>query len=113
MGIASKYNNGSIDWGIDTENFEYHPLSEAGAGTKIIVYGLFINSKGKFGPAPVLIASDRYFNLPGYLTETVQKMLTDEDLIQAIKDRKVAGEVRTFKDKTYNKDSWTVDWRDL
>lgn len=113
MGVASKYNNSNVDWGIDTKNFEYHPLSEAGVGTEIIVCGLFINPKGKYDPAPVLIASDRYYNLPSYMTDTVKEMLQDDELVAAVKDRKVGAVVRTFTDKKYGKESWTVDWSDL
>lgn len=113
MGIASKYNNGTIDWGIDTKGFEYHPLHEAGEGMTLNVYGLYINNKSKFEPAPVLIAADRYYNLPSYMTETVKAMLQDDELIAAIKDRKVGATVRKFIDKKYGRESWTVDWIDL
>ena len=113
MGIASKYNKGGIDWAIDTTGFEYHSLSELSADTEIVVHGLFINSKGKFGPSPVLIASDRYFNLPSYMTDTVRDMLQDQELIQAIKDKKVGAIVRAFTVKNFGKESWTVDWSDI
>lgn len=113
MSIASKYNKGGINWGIETDGFQYHSLSELGEGAMIQVKGIFINHKGKFGPSPVIIAEDCYFNLPGYMTDTVKDMLQDQELIAAIKVGKVAAEVRKFTDSRYNKESWAVDWKDV
>ena len=113
MSIASKYNNGGVNWGIDTSEFEYHSLSELGEEAEFLVRGLFINTKGKFGPAPVIISNDSYFNLPGYETDKVKEMLQDPELIDAIRAGKVAAVVRSFTDSKYNKESWTVEWKDL
>ena len=113
MGIASKYNKSGIDWNINTEGFEFHKLSEIEEGTEIIVKGLYINRRGKYDPSPVLIASDRFFNLPSYMTETVEEMLKDDELVNAIKTGKVGAIVRKFIDGKFGKESYTVDWSDI
>lgn len=113
MSIAAKYNKGGINWNIDTTNFEYHSLEDAGEGTEIQVRGLYINTKGKFGPSPVLITDHCFYNLPGHMTDTVKNMLQDPELINAIIDGHVAADVRTFIDGTYNRKCWTVDWKDI
>lgn len=110
MSIAAKYNKGNVKWDINTEGFEYLQLSDLGEGTQIQVCGLYINHKGKFGPAPVLIGPTAFYNLPSYMTETVQAMLQDPELIEEIKAGKVFAEVRKFTDSTYGRESWTVDW---
>lgn len=113
MSIAAKYNKGGINWNINTDGFEYHSLKDAGEGAEITVTGLFINNNSKFGPAPVLITYQCFYNLPGYMADTVKSMLQDPELIEAIQAGKVAAVVRSFVDPKYNRRSWTVDWKDL
>lgn len=110
--FASEYNKTLINWGIETEGFEYHSLSELSEGTRIKVRGLYINTKGKYGDAPVLISDTCYYNLPSYMTETVREMLKDDELIEQIKSGKVFADVRHFIDSKHNRDSYTIDWVD-
>ena len=113
MGIAEKYNNGGISWGVDTKDWCYKHLSNAGEGAKLEVKGFYINRRGQYDPAPVLISSDCFYNLPSYMTETVERMLKDDDLVAAVKAGKVYAEVRSFEDPKYHKTSWMVEWRDI
>lgn len=113
MGLMSKYNKGSIDWGMDTKDFPYVKLSVMKVGEIFDVNGLFINSKGNYGSHAVAISGNTLVDLPSHLTEAVQNMLQDMEVVDAIKAGKVQAKVKTYNASNFgNKECFSVEWLD-
>lgn len=114
MSIAAKYNKGGIDWGIDTKGFVFKKLSAFNVAQVIPVWGLFINTKSKFGASPALITDDCIVSLPNYMAETVKDMLHDAELVDAIKAGKVGAKVEEYTPKNNPElTARSVEWVDL
>ena len=121
MSFASKHNKGAIDWGIDTEGFEYFKLSELYElvqDADLKLHGLFINSKNnsEYGASCVAILEDRFVNLPQHMIEEIQGILADPEDVEAIKAGKVGFKIRTYEsDKKKGKDKtcYAISWVDL
>lgn len=121
MSFAAKHNKGAIDWGIDTEGFEYFKLADIYeiAGDDVVnLHGLFINSKNnsEYGDSCVAITSDRFVNLPQYMIHEVKEILSDPEDVEAIKAGKVGFKIRTYeseKKKGKDKTCYGVSWVDL
>ena len=74
--------------------------------------GLFTKGS-KFGKEPDAIIQGYKVNLPRHLLDTVEDMLDDNQVIEAIKAGKVGFKVYSYHSNTYNKDAYSVTWLDL
>lgn len=113
--IFAKYNAHTyerIEWKIDTNGFKYHKLSDVyNSGKKEVdCYGLFL-SKGAYGLQAVAIGKECFYNLPAHKVETVKKMLSDNDCVNAIKDGRLALVIREYVNRT-NKTCYDCDFKD-
>lgn len=114
MSIAAKYNKGGIDWGIDTKDFKFKKLADFNVGQVIPVRGMFINTKSQFGDSPAIITDDCNVNLPHHMVETIKEMLSDSELVAAVKAGKVGAKVETYAPKTCPElTAYSVEWVDL
>lgn len=115
MGLMGRFNKGGIDWGVKTDDMEYIKLSEFPVGDEVIkVRGVFINGKGNFGDHPVAIGENGLIDLPPHLTDVVKEMITDPEVVEAIKAGKVGFKVRSYDaDKFGKKDCRSVEWVDI
>lgn len=113
MSILSKYNKKVNKFDFDGADLTFTSLKELfkkdGQGVVYTVRALFINTKGKFGEQPVLVATDFLVSLPTHMLGTVKDMLEDDDLIKMVNDCKVGFNIRpyTTKDK---KEYYSIDW---
>ena len=53
------------------------------------IRSIYINTKGKFGDAPVVVSDGYNINLPKHMTATVQEMLADPEAMALIRAGKV------------------------
>jgi len=121
MSFASKHNKGAINWGIDTEGFEYYKLQdlyELVGDDDLKLYGLFINSKNHsdYGASCVAILEDRFVNLPQHMIPEIEEILSDAEDVAAIKAGKVGFRIRTYEsDKKKGKDKtcYSISWIDF
>lgn len=112
---------------VDTSEFEYYSLEdlykesleEAGGDIEeanekeYTIYGVYINTKGNYGPAPVLAIEDRYVNLPAHMTETCEAMLKDPQCIKAINEGRCGFTIYQYTQKRYSNVCYSVRWCDL
>lgn len=130
--VAKRYNREKL-FSVDTTNFEYYSLedlyemaTEAADEAKsasgrdlsaedipFTVYGIYINTRGNFDPAPVLALEDRYVNLPAHMTPVCEDMLRDADAVRAINEGHVAITVYQYFQKRFNKTCYNVRWVDI
>lgn len=121
MSFATKHNKSAIDWGIDTEGFEFYKLSEMYElvqDADLKLHGLFVNTKDKYGygASCVAILEDRFVSLPQHMVEEIQEILADPEDVEAIKAGKVGFKIRTYEsDKKKGKDKtcYAISWVDL
>lgn len=116
--FAAKHNKGTIDWGINTENFEYFKLEDLsemnGPDFEYTLRGLFINKNKsekqlkEYGASPVAILDDKLVNLPNHLVSEVEGILQDEEDIAEIKAGEVKFKIRSYE--SHGKTCFSPDW---
>ena len=92
MSIASKYNHGvhfNVQFSAETPFTSLANLyNNNGAGYVYLLRALFINSKNRYGDAPVAVVGEDdnmvKVNLPRFMLDTVNNMLLDTEFIEAV-----------------------------
>ena len=114
MSYATKFNRGN--------KFTFKPVDDAQYVSLEDLYNknpeqihdvraLYINTKSKFGDAPcVAIDPVIIVNLPKHLLETVKEMISDDECVDAINNNEVKFKIYSYKDKTFNKTCYGVEW---
>ena len=118
MGIANKYNRSGNRFTAEIpEDLPFMKLSELGEtdtpGTLYIILSMWINTKGKYGEHPVVATSQGLVDFPNSMTETVKEMIKDDEVIDAVNNRKLGFTVRKYHTNKYNRDAYTADFVDL
>lgn len=118
MSLADKYNHTTPTFNHELpDNAPFMSLKDLYNGENdentYVVYGLYINTKGKFGEAPVAISEDFSINLPSFLCDTVREMLLDKELIEEINAGEFGLKVYEYTSKNYKKTCYSVKWVDL
>lgn len=108
--LLNKYSNGGAKFEYDNEKErEYIKLGELDMSKTYPIEALFINTKGKFGDQGVIISSDYIVNLPNHLTEMIEDMRQDDEMVEAINDRLFDFEIYEFESKKYNRKSHSIN----
>ncbi len=121
MSFAKKHKKGTIDWGIDTKDFQYFKLSELnemnGADQTYVLRGVFVNRKKtekmlkEYGASPVGILEDRLLNLPNHMLEEIEGILKDEEDIEAIMNGEAVFKIREYE--SHGKTCYGIDWQEV
>lgn len=113
-GLMSRFNHTNI-FDVDTKSFKWvnlETLFNTDPDKTYTLLGLFTKGS-KFGKEPDAIIEGFKVNLPRHLLDTVEDMLDDNQVIEAIKAGKVGFKVYSYHSNTYNKDAYSVTWLDL
>ena len=113
-GLMARFNHTNI-FDVDTKNFKWvnlETLFNTDPDKTYTLLGLFTKGS-KFGKEPDAIIQGYKVNLPRHLLDTVEDMLDDNQVIEAIKAGKVGFKVYSYHSNTYNKDAYSVTWLDL
>ena len=108
MKITDLNYKGGIDWEIDTKNMDFYKCEEMPQKKPLKLRGVFITPDNGYGPGAVAILDDVLLNLPQRYVETVDTILSDDEMIEEIKTGKVAIEISTFTSKKYKKVGYDV-----
>lgn len=121
MSFAKKHKKGAIDWGINTENFEYFKLADLyemnGDDELYTLKGLFVNRNKpekqlkEFGASPVGILEDKLINLPNHMLEEVEGILKDEEDIESIMNGEAVFKIREYE--SHSKTCYGIDWQEV
>lgn len=99
---------------VNTDGFGYASLADLfnnnGADMVYIVRAIYINTKGKFGDAPVIATDKEFVNLPKNCLSICNTILASPEAIQAINNGECGVKIRPYHSKTYNKDCYGVDF---
>ena len=115
MSILNKYNKSVKLFNYEIgENPIYKTLKELYESDKEKVYvikALYINTKSRYGEAPVIATEDFLVNAPSHLVETVKQMRNDFELIDFINQDKIGFKIYEYElnGKTY----YSVNWIEL
>lgn len=86
--FAEKYNKQGI-FGVSTANLPYVKLetlfNENGAEKVYTLQAIYINTRSKFGDAPVAVIENAIVNLPSHMLKQAKDILADNEAIDAIK----------------------------
>lgn len=108
--LLNKYSNGVAKFEYDNEKErEYIKLGELDSSKTYPIEALFINTKGKFGNQGVIISGDYIVNLPQHLTEMIEEMRKDDEMVEAINERLFDFEIYEFESKKYNRVSHGIN----
>lgn len=108
--LLNKYSNGGAKFEYDNEKErEYIKLGELDMSKTYPIEALFINTKGKFGDQGVIISGDYIVNLPNHLTEMIEEMRQDSEMVDAINQRLFDFEIYEFESKKYNRVSYSIN----
>lgn len=108
--LLNKYSNGGVKFDYDNEKErDYIKLGELDMSKTYPIEALFINTKGKFGDQGVIISGDYIVNLPNHLTEMIEEMRQDSEMVDAINQRLFDFEIYEFESKKYNRLSHSIN----
>ena len=115
MSILNKYNNtATFDYDSEKER-TFTTLKELYAtnpeDTQFVVEALFINDKSHFGKAPVAVVGDCMVNFPQHLTDAVEDMRSNSDIVNLVNNHKVAFTIYEYKNK-FGK-AYGITWVEL
>lgn len=79
-----------------------------GSEAEYKVEDLFINTKSKYGDAPVIVISQFLVNAPQHLTDAVRQMIATPEIVDAINARKVAFKVYQYT--VNNRVCYSIEW---
>lgn len=116
MSFASRFNKGNR-WDIDTTGFEFFDLEYLikanGKNYVYMVRGAYINTKGKYDPAPVIISDDKYINAPSHMCAQFNDILADEQAIEDIKNGRVGVKIYKYYSQNHNRDCYSLEFVDI
>lgn len=108
--LLNKYSNGGVKFDYDNEKErEYIKLGELDSSKTYPIEALFINTKGKYGNQGVIISGDYIVNCPQHLTDMIEEMRQDAEMVDAINQRLFNFEIYEFTSKKYNRTSVSIN----
>lgn len=114
--FANRFNKGR-KFDVDTSNFEYESLADLfNANGKDKVYPLtaiYINTKSKFGDAPVFATDTCFVNVPSHMLDTAKEILSDDDAIDDINKGRVGFTIYPYTAEKFNRDTFGVNFVDM
>lgn len=113
MSILDKYNGSRFDFRAPegTEWVKLKDLVERdGEGAIYPLKAMYINRKSEYGDEPVLVTPNALVNAPHHLTNTVNDMLNDDELIKYINDGYVSFTIYQYTNKRGT--GYSVRWVD-
>ena len=98
-----------------TDNHEYKSLKELYKENKdgvYIVRMFYTNKKSLYGENEVVVTDDYIINLPKHLTETVEKIVNNEDYVKLINEGKFVFNIYEYEYKLGKevKKAYSVNW---
>lgn len=114
--FASKFNKHRL-FEVNTEGFEYQSLADLyNANGKEAIYPLkaiYINTKGKFGDAPVFATDWCFVNAPSHMLETANAILRDEGAVKAINNGEVGFVIYAYVARDFQKECFGINFVDI
>ena len=111
--MLSRHNTQVLDWGINTDDYEYHALKELEEGKSYPLRGCFVSKDHGYGEGAVLITDGFFVNIPQRYVSTIEEIRKNEDDITQIMEGRAAFRFRTFVSTKYKREGYAVDFLDV
>lgn len=103
MSALNKFNKGRIfNYDSEVERVFINFLElylKSGDDTVHDLQAIFINTKSKYGNAPVFISNEYQVNVPQHMLDTAEEMINDSDVVDLINKGKVGFQLYAYKGK--------------
>ena len=96
---------------VDFESLEWKKLDElytADPDKRYFLTGAYINENGKFGARPYVSTDEYLINLPAHRLADIETVLTDDDIVNQIKEGKAGFTIITYDSKKFSKKCYDV-----
>lgn len=114
MGLADRFNKGNkIDWGFDTEGFEFKSPSDMELDKVYNMHGCFITPDSGYGKGGVIICDTFLMNVPASYVDTVLEILATPEAVEQIKAGKLGFKVGTYQSKKFKRTGYSLEFIDL
>lgn len=115
--MMNRFNSGRKFTFEATSDMPFKSLEELyaknGPDTIYPLRALYINTRSKYGDAPVAITDEAFVNLPKHLLDTVSEMINDREVVRYINDGYAGFKVVTYVPRNYpDKIAYSVEWID-
>lgn len=100
------------------KDFQYYSLRQIAESThnwkdkEFPLMALYINTKSRYGVAPVAVCDGFYVNLPSHLLDDVRNIMNDPEVVAEINAGKCGFKIRAYQN-SQGGESYTVEWIDL
>lgn len=114
--FTSRFNKGR-KFDVDTTNFQYESLADLyntyGKEKVYPLTAIYINTKSKFGEAPVFATDEGFVNAPSHMLDTAKEILADDEAVADINSGKVGFEIYPYKAEKFNRDCFGINFVDM
>ena len=114
--FTQKYNR-TRKFNVDTTNFNYESLvdlyNDNGKDAIYPLTAVYINTKSKFGEAPIFASVSFFVNAPSYMLDITRNILEDENAIADINAGKVGFKIYVYKNERFNRDCFGIAFVDI
>ena len=116
MSFAHKHNSNVNLFNYQTpKSHKYYSLSDLatdnGLDKVYKVMALFINTKSRYGNAPVIVTDNELVNVPSHLLETFDNIFKDLDSVNAINEGKVGFKIYAYTNSFG--EHLSINWVDI
>lgn len=107
-------NYATINWNVDTKDYEYKKPCDMTIGQTYTMHGMFITPDNGYGLGACIICDGFLLNAPASAVETIKAILEDKDTVEDIMAGKCGFKVKTFVPKKYkNKTGYALEFVEL
>lgn len=114
--FANRFNK-ARKFNVDTTSFEYESMADLyNANGKDKVYPLtaiYINTKSKYGNAPVFATDSCFVNAPQHMLDVVNEILADDEAVAAINNGEVGFTIYPYTAEKFNRETFGINFVDL
>ena len=98
----------SIQWSINSDNFEYFKLRELRPNTDYPLRGMFITPDSGYGEGAVFITDTCYVNIPARYIQLIKDVTASEEAVAKINAGTESWRYTIEHSKRYNRDAFVV-----
>lgn len=102
MSILNQFNSGhgfEYDKEVEREFINFKELYEKVGDKPVVVRALFINTKGHYGNAPVIVSDTHMINAPQHMLEVVQGMRETQEVVEMVNQGRVGLKLYEYTNK--------------
>lgn len=114
--FASKFNR-SRKFDVDTTNFEYESLADLyndnGKDKVYPLTAIYINTKSRYGDAPVLATDTCFVNAPSHMLDIAKEILADDEACEAINKGEAGFQIYAYINAKFNRECFGINFVDM